>query len=251
MWHHHYSNMFPICSGTPQDNRGVWASGKQTGRLTSSLTGKKIILRRKKKRQFCTVSLGVAGTVMSTNKFLFFVFFKVKFVLVETISQRKSEVILEANMKWLCGGLQWVPVQMSRWVTAKRPHLQEGLQGLVDIGVVKVIPSFLSLHFEITIISLALWCSFLFVSLTPLLSNAGSLKLAWGNGVDTAVKLNHEVSQSPLASQSPTWGPFRKKDFAFWQMKKAEELWAAPLFFFPPFICQSRGYKTVPASESL
>lgn len=42
----------------------------------------------------------------------------------------------------------------------------------------KVIPSFLSLHFEITTIAVALGCSAVFVSLILLLSNAGGLELA-------------------------------------------------------------------------
>lgn len=42
---------------------------------------------------------------------------------------------------------------------------------------VKVIPSFLSLHFEITTIALALGCSAVFASLTLLLSNTRGLEL--------------------------------------------------------------------------
>lgn len=198
----------------------------------------------------CAVSLGVASTVMSSNKSEFKQ--KKKWNLLKWKQLVKGSQKLFWRLIW--SGCAVVCIRcLSR---CQGESLQRGhaFRRAFRVWLILVRESH-SLNFEITISSLALWCSSTFASRTPLLSNAGSLKLTWGNCVDTAVKLNHEASQSPLASHNPTWeGPSRKKHFAFWPKKKAKELWATPLFFllfFPPFRCQSWGYKTDSASESL
>lgn len=177
---------------------------------------------------------------------------KVKLVRVETISQRKSEVISEANMKWLCGGLQSVLFQMSRWVTANSSINTFGKAcrgGLILAGESHSFipqPSLWN-HHHFSCPCDACPCLSDSASVTPqgpevnLRQTESTQQWNWTMKCHNLLWLvTIRLGKAHLVKSTLLSGKSRK-----WKNCKPH------LYFFSPFRCQSSGYKTDPVFKSL